>query len=91
MSYIRSYTDLEINYQEISELCHSYSEPVVITKNGVEDLAVMSMETYKLLLGKLHLYSLLEEGLNQAKQGKIKPMKESIQFIRTKIEQQCIS
>jgi len=41
----------------------------------------------ELLLGKLQLYSLIEEGLNQTEQGKVKPMKETIKSIRTKIEQ----
>jgi PHD/YefM family antitoxin component YafN of YafNO toxin-antitoxin module len=52
------------NYDEISELCHEYSEPVFITKNGAGDLAVMSIETYELLTGKLELYSLIDEGLD---------------------------
>ena len=91
MPYIRSYTDLGNSYHEISELCHEYSEPVFITRNGIGDLAVMSIEAYEMLSGKVQLYSFIEEGLNQAKQGKSKPMKECIKSIRTKIEQQCIS
>ena len=90
MPSIRSYTDLGNNYHEISEICHEYSEPVFITKNGVGDLAVMSIEAYELLLGKLQLYSFIEEGLKQAKQGNVKPMKESIKSLRTKIGQECI-
>ena len=62
-------------------------EPVFITRNGTGDLAVMSIETYELLLGKLQLYSLAEEGLNQVELGKVKPMKESIKNIRAKIKQ----
>ena len=85
MPYIRSCTELESKYNEISELCHEYSEPVFITKNGVGDLAVMSIEAYELLSGRLQLYSLIDEGLHQVKDGKIKPMKECIQSIRTKI------
>ena len=53
-------------------------------------LAVKSnteLRNNELLLGKLQLYSLIEEGLNQAEQGKVKPMKESIKSIRTKIAQ----
>ena len=40
---------------------------------------------------KLHLYSCIEEGLRQVKQGKIKPMKEIVKSIRTQLEEQCIS
>ena len=87
MPAIRPSADLRNNYNEISEFCHKYTEPVFITKNGKGDLAVMSMETYELLSGKLELYSLLGEGLEQVKQGKIKPLKESIKSIRQKINQ----
>ena len=85
MPSIMSYTDLENNYNEVSELCHEYSEPIFITKNGIGDLAVMSIESYEQLSGKQQLYTFLEEGLYQAKHRKIKPMKESLNTIRTMI------
>ena len=84
MPVIRPSADLRNKYNEISELCHEYLEPVFITKNGTGDLAVMSMETYELLAGKLELYSLINEGLDQYKQGKVKPIKESLQ-LRSKL------
>jgi prevent-host-death family protein len=87
MPTIRPSADLRNNYNEISELCHEYSEPVFITKNGTGDLAVMSIETYELLAGKLELYSLINEGLDQQKQGKVKPMKESIRSMRATLNQ----
>jgi prevent-host-death family protein len=86
MPTIRPSADLRNNYNEISELCHEYSEPVFITKNGTGDLAVMSIETYEFLAGKLELYTLLEEGLTQVKKGRVKPMKETIKSIREKIK-----
>jgi len=91
MPTIISNTDFQSSYNKVSDLCHQYPEPVFVTKNGNGDLAVMSIETYELLSGKLQLYTAIEEGLNQVKQGKIKPMKESINSIRTTIKQQCIS
>jgi prevent-host-death family protein len=86
MPIIRSSADLKNKYNEISELCHKYSEPVFITKNGTGDLAVMSIETYELVRGRLELYSLMNEGLEQTKNGKTKSMKESIEKIRGKIK-----
>jgi len=86
MPIIRPSADLRNKYNEISELCHKYSEPVFITKNGTGDLAVMSIEAYERLSGKLELYSLIDEGLNQIKQEKIKPMKETIKSIREQIK-----
>ena len=85
MPAIRPSADLRNKYNEISDFCHKYTEPVFITKNGKGDLAVMSMETYELLSGKLELYSLIETGLDQVKQGKIKPMKESLKSIRQRM------
>ena len=85
MPTIRPSSDLRNNYNEISELCHEYSEPVFITKNGTGDLAVMSMETYELLAGKFELYSLIEQGINQVKGGKVKPIKKAIKSIREEI------
>jgi len=85
MPAIRPSADLRNNYNEISDFCHEYTEPVFITKNGKGDLVVMSMETYELLSGKLELYSSIETGLNQVNQGKIKPMKESLKSIRKKM------
>ena len=86
MPAIRPSADLRNNYNEISDFCHTYTEPVFITKNGKGDLAVMSMETYELLSGKLELYTLIGTGLDQVRQGKVKPMKESLQSIRQKIK-----
>ena len=85
MPAIRPSADLRNNYNEISDFCHEYTEPVFITKNGKGDLVVMSMETYELLSGKLELYSSIETGLDQVRQGKIKPMKESLKTIRQKM------
>jgi prevent-host-death family protein len=85
MPTIRPSADLKNNYNEISELCHEYLEPVFITKNGTGDLAVMSIETYELLAGKIELYNLIEQGLDQVKNGKVKPIKNTINSIRKEI------
>ena len=85
MPTIRPSADLRNNYSEISDLCHKFQEPVFITKNGTGDLAVMSIETYELLAGKLELHNLVDQGLDQVKAGKVKPMKLAIKSIREKI------
>ena len=73
MPAIRPSSDLRNSYNEISEFCHRYNEPVYITKNGTGDLAVMSIETYEKLVGRFELYSLLEKGLDDIEQGKTRP------------------
>ncbi|MFO7848459.1 MAG: type II toxin-antitoxin system prevent-host-death family antitoxin [Spirochaetia bacterium] len=63
MPKIRPSADLRNKYNEISEFCHRYTEPIFITRNGQGDLAVMSIETYEMLVGKADLYKKIEEGL----------------------------
>ena len=71
MPAIRNSADLLNNYGEISTFCHEYREPVFLTKNGEGDLAVMSIETYEEITGKRELYRLLEDGINDIKNGNI--------------------
>ena len=71
MPVIRKSADLRNSYSDISEFCHKYREPVFITRNGVGDLAVMSIATYEEITGKRNLYNLLEEGLNDIKNGNV--------------------
>ena len=85
MPNIRPSADLRNKYNEISEFCHQYSEPVFITKNGKGDLVVMSIETYEALKGRLELYHLIEEGLEDARMGRTQPISLAINEIRAKI------
>lgn len=73
MPTIRPSADLRNSYNEISQFCHEYSEPVFITKNGKGDLAVLSIEAYEKLCGKFELYNLLNEGVQAEKAGRTKP------------------
>lgn len=82
MPTIRPSADLRNSYNEISEFCHEYSEPVFITKNGKGDLAVMSIEFYEQLKGRLELYGLVEKGLEDERRGKLRPLAESLNEIR---------
>ena len=85
MPTIKSSTDLRNNYNEISTFCHESREPVFITKNGQGDLAVMSIETYEALSGKLKLYHLLDEGRAAVKTGKKSPLSEVMKDIKQSI------
>jgi prevent-host-death family protein len=82
MPSIRPSSDLRNKYNEISEFCHKYSEPVYITKNGQGDLAVMSIETFERLAGKCELYRLLEEGMNDLKNNKVIPARDAFSQIQ---------
>ena len=47
MALIRPCADLRNNYNEISKICHETKEPMYITKNGTNDLVVLSDEAYE--------------------------------------------
>lgn len=85
MPNIKSSTDLRNNYNEISTFCHESREPVFITKNGQGDLAVMSIETYEMLNGKLELYRLLDEGRVAVQEGRKRPLADVMRDIRQEI------
>ena len=42
MAAIRPSSDLRNKYNEISDFCNQFNEPVFITKNGTGDLVVLS-------------------------------------------------
>ncbi|MTW84754.1 type II toxin-antitoxin system prevent-host-death family antitoxin [Virgibacillus dakarensis] len=82
MPFIRPSSDLRNRYNEISDFCHKYDEPVYITKNGQGDLAVMSIETYEKLIGKFELYKLIDEGIADINKNKTRPFKEALADIQ---------
>ena len=47
MPLIRPCADLRNNYNEISRVCHETKEPMYITKNGGNDLVILSDEAYE--------------------------------------------
>ncbi|GMO63435.1 MAG: prevent-host-death protein [Treponemataceae bacterium] len=69
MPEIRKSADLRNKYGEVSQFCHQYREPIFITKNGVGDLAVMSIDAYNELSGRIDLYKKLIAGINQINNG----------------------
>ncbi len=75
MPTIRSSADLKNHYNEISTFCHTYPEPVFITKNGKVDLAVMSIEAYEELTSRIELYSQIKKGMDDIATGNTRPKK----------------
>ncbi len=82
MPTIKSSADLRNSYNEISTLCHTFQEPVHITKNGKSDLTVMSNEAYDTLIGKLDLYDKIAEGLLDAAEGRTRPFSDAMAELR---------
>lgn len=84
MPTIKSSAELRNNYNEISTFCHSYPEPVFITKNGKGDLAVMSIEAYEELNSRFELYGLIKEGIDDIANNNTRPFSEAISSIRSR-------
>lgn len=47
MALIRPCADLRNNYNEISRICHETKKPIYITKNGANDLVILSDKAYE--------------------------------------------
>jgi prevent-host-death family protein len=82
MPAIRKSADLRNKYSEIAEFCHNYREPLFITKNGQGDLAVMGIEAYEEMNGRLELYKKILIGLSQIKNGETIPEEKMMKKIR---------
>ena len=76
MPAIRPSSDLRNKYNEISKFCHTYNEPVFITKNGTGDLVVLSHGEYERLCGQRELHRMLDEGLAAMERGESRPAAE---------------
>ena len=69
MPNIRPISDLRNNSNEISEFCRTTREPVFITKNGVGDMVVMSIEMFEQQQTQLDLYAKLAEAESEVTTG----------------------
>lgn len=72
MATIRPITDMR-KTNEFSELCHTSHEPVFVTKNGREDLVVMSVEAYEQEQALMDIYRKLGDAEQQVIDG-IEPL-----------------
>lgn len=71
MPMIRPSSDLRNNYNEISKICHETKDAVYITKNGTDDLAVMSIELYEDMIEKFEIYERIKKTLQEIEQNKL--------------------
>ena len=72
------------NTSEISDLCHSTSEPVFITKNGYGDMVIMSIDTFEGISNKLNMYQSLINSEQQIKEEKVHGARKSLDAVRDK-------
>ena len=69
---------------ELFELCHQSKEPVFITKNGYDNMVIMSMETYEKTMLLSVVYRKLEEGERSIRSGDVMDGFDSLKAIREK-------
>ena len=81
MPAIRNSADLLNNFNEIREFCQNFREPIFLTNNGKGELAVMSIEAYEELVGRLELYHALQMGLDQINNGDYIEEEEFVEFL----------
>lgn len=67
MPNIRPISDLRNKFAEISNMVHESSEPIYLTKNGYDDMVVMSVETYNQKLFENEIFIKLKEAEFEAK------------------------
>ena len=66
MNMIRPVSDLRNNFADISKTVHETAQPVFLTKNGYEDMVVLSMEAYENLQFDSEVYFKLQEAEREA-------------------------
>lgn len=66
MQQIRPISDLRNRFAEVSRDVHESNEPVFLTKNGVGDMVVMSMESFAALEFDSSVYAKLQEAEREA-------------------------
>lgn len=82
MAKILPSSELRNKYNEISNFCNTFNEPVFITKNGAGDLVVMSNAAYEELSGRRELHRLLDDGLAAVKTDGARPADDVFTEIR---------
>jgi len=84
---IRPSSDLRNNYTEVSSLVKSIDEPVFLTKNGVGDMVVMSMDTFKKHNARNKIHdTLLERELDLQSNNELYSLKDTVSEIRERLK-----
>lgn len=89
MQQIRPISDLRNKFAEVSRDVHESNEPVFLTKNGVGDMVVMSMESFAALEFDSSVYAKLQEAEREAEAtAKRYSLDEVLAAIRLELEHQ---
>ncbi|MFZ3132303.1 MAG: type II toxin-antitoxin system Phd/YefM family antitoxin [Desulfosporosinus sp.] len=82
---IRPSADLRNHYSEISKQCKETREAVIITVNGRGDTAVLGLQDYYRMKSELELLKTLAEAEDDVKSGRVAPMQDTFDELRTSL------
>ena len=80
---IRPSSDLRNHYSEISKQCREERTPVIITVNGRGDTAVLGLQDYYHMKSELELLRTLAEAEDDVTNGRVAPIQETFDDIRS--------
>lgn len=83
MLNVRSITDFG-SAMELSELCHSASEPIIITTDGSSDMVIMNKEVYDKIFRTIEIHKNVAAAFRSAKAGNVIDGDEAIERLRKK-------
>lgn len=84
---IRPSADLRNHYSEISRACREEGEAVIITVNGRGDTVSLGYEEYQRMKSRLELLELLAEAEDDVQHGRVAPMKDSFDELRSMLKE----
>ena len=57
------------NTSEISNLCKSSAEPIIVTKNGYGDMVIMDIDVYNRTMAELSIFTALKDAEKDIENG----------------------
>ena len=85
---IRPSADLRNHYNDISRQCREQKEAVIITVNGRGDTVSISYEEYKNMKARIELLEILAEAEDDVKNGRVAPISETFDDLRTMLQEE---
>ena len=85
---IRPSADLRNHYNEISKQCREDGEAVIITVNGRADTVSLDYEEYKRMKARLELLEILAEAEEDVNAGRVAPMEDTFESLRSILKEQ---
>ena len=86
LSQIRPLSDLRVNIGEITEFVDNQQTPIIFTKYGHGRYVFLSISEYGELVAAKEMYRLLDEGLDDVKNGRTQDFETAMKEIRGDIK-----